>query len=208
MDADDQNKIIVENMALRLRKLGMQKQDFAKAVKSSRQTVYAWFSGYRKVNPRYLPLIADALKTSVPWLIESHEVPTSDYLSCLKVLANVSAGTPELNFADGELFQDVAGLDPTCFVLRVTGDSMTGDYIDQTIPNGAYVVLSAKDCSVPACLGKVVYASVEDGEYSLKQLVSEQNKLYLKPWNKRYAPIPVTSNTRILGVVIGFYQKI
>ena len=49
--------------------------------------------------------------------------------------------------------------------------------------------------------GKVVVASVEGGDYTIKRLVKKGKRYYLVPENPDYDPIPVTPETRIIGVV-------
>lgn len=201
---DELTKRAVENAEARLREMGLTKKELAVKIGVSSAALYSYFRGVRTLSPVVLEKIADFFKISVAELTKE----TEGTLDQLMVLADVPAGQPDLNFGIGERFVNVIGFDKSCFVMRVSGDSMVGGYAEECIPNGAYVLLTRRGITeTESCIGKVVYASVDNGEYSLKQLRRMNGELMLFPWNPAYQPIHLTENSRILGVALGWFMK-
>lgn len=189
---------------------GISAADLANRLGTSRTTVSRWLNGHNRITPGRLQQVADALGVAVEQLTDAAagiKARSADVFSNMIVVANVPAGAPEINYEDGAYFSEVMELDASCFALRVTGDSMSSEYVDKCIPSGAWAVLRGAPTDINECVGRVVYASVDDGEYSLKELVHLNGRYVLRPWNRLYSDIPVTENTRILGVVIGWYVK-
>ena len=211
----EKEKNFVRNVRFIMLERGMTKADLAKASNSGVSSVYAWLSGKRPVTEYTVHKVSEALKLPASVLLSS-SISSSTLAACeqkpvlvddLLVLASVPAGVPDLNFSDGRPFSEVMGVDEDSFVLRVTGDSMTGRYVEQCIPNGAFVLMTRRGLDVASCVGHVVYASVDNGEYSLKELRITDEGYFLVPWNSRYRPIPVGENTRILGKLLGWFVK-
>jgi repressor LexA len=127
-----------------------------------------------------------------------HRPPGAD----LPLLGLVAAGptmTSEqvderLNFSD--LF-----CGPDHFALRVEGQSMIEDHID----DGDYVVIR-KQPSVNN--GERVVARV-DGGVTLKRFYREKDRIRLEPANGTMKPIMVdeTNQTEIIGVLVGVLRK-
>lgn len=119
----------------------------------------------------------------------------------LPVLGRVVAGTPLLAEENIEgtldLSEEFSG--EKVFALKVRGDSMK----DAGICEGDLVVVRAQAQVEP---GQIVVAQV-DGETTVKRLARRQGRLELQPANDRYEPIPVTTNTRVLGKVIGVIRS-
>ncbi len=84
------------------------------------------------------------------------------------------------------------------FIVKVSGDSMVGaGYQD-----GDYVLVQeAKEFKH----GEVVLARSNDGT-TIKRLVNQDGKIYLKPENPKYNNIPIYPETRLLGKIIGKVQ--
>jgi SOS-response transcriptional repressor LexA len=84
---------------------------------------------------------------------------------------------------------------PGTFALKVEGDSMEPRYHEgDTI----YV-----DPGVEAVQGSDVVVRLEDrNEVTFKRLVMEGTRRFLKPLNPRYDIVPVTSEAKVVGVVI------
>ena len=85
------------------------------------------------------------------------------------------------------------------FLLRVKGDSM----IDAGIHEGDLVVVErGKEPRV----GDIV-VGILDGEFTLKRLVKEKGKFFLKAENPRYPELHAREELKIAGVVRGVIRK-
>ncbi|MGA2872171.1 MAG: transcriptional repressor LexA [Candidatus Dormibacteria bacterium] len=111
----------------------------------------------------------------------------------LPLVGQVAAGAPllaEQNIEDRiAVGPEIAGGDDS-FLLRVRGDSMTGDGIF----DGDLVVVKP-NCDVPN--GSMAVVRVEnpatgEGEVTVKRIYREQGHLRLQPSNDAYAPLIVT----------------
>jgi repressor LexA len=122
--------------------------------------------------------------------------------STLPLLGAVAAGTPTQAVAQDEHldFKELFG-DPNYYALRVRGQSMIENHID----DGDYVVIRKQE---KAENGTRVVAMVDD-EVTLKRFYREKNRVRLEPANKGMAPIFVDSDEdlRILGVLVGVIRK-
>jgi repressor LexA len=120
----------------------------------------------------------------------------------LPLLGTVAAGAPLPAIASDDRieFTDLFG-GPNRFVLRVKGDSM----IENHIEDGDYVVIRQQE---NAENGERVVAMI-DNEVTLKRLYKEKDHIRLEPANGTMAPIMVdpTKDTRILGVLVGVMRK-
>jgi repressor LexA len=122
--------------------------------------------------------------------------------SFLPLLGTVAAGAPTQAVAQDEHldFKELFG-DPNYYALRVRGQSMIENHID----DGDYVVFRKQD---NAENGARVVAMVDD-EVTLKRFYREKNRFRLEPANKEMGPIFVSSDAdlRILGVLVGVIRK-
>ena len=85
------------------------------------------------------------------------------------------------------------------FMLRVSGDSMTG----AGIYDGDLI---AVDTKIQPTHGLIVVAIVEGG-YTVKYLRRKGNKYFLRPANLKYKDIYPESEFKIVGVVTGSVRK-
>lgn len=85
------------------------------------------------------------------------------------------------------------------FLLRVKGDSM----IDAGIHEGDLVVVERK--REPKVFDIVV--GVLDGEFTLKRLVKEKGKFFLKAENPKYPKMHAREELQVAGVVKGVIRK-
>jgi repressor LexA len=120
-----------------------------------------------------------------------------------KVLGLVAAGFPSP--AEEEL-RDTLSLDEflvsnpdASFLLRVSGDSMTGAGI---LPGDLVIV----DRGQTAKSGDIVIAEV-DGEWTMKFLKKSGDSVYLVPANPKYKPIRPQYELKITGVVTAVVRK-
>jgi repressor LexA len=120
----------------------------------------------------------------------------------LPLLGNVAAGAPieaaeqdeRLNF--GHLF-----CSPDNFALRVRGQSMIDDHID----DGDWVVIRKQNTAEN---GARVVAMI-DNEVTLKRFNRDKGQIRLDPANTKMQPIFLdpASDNRILGVLVGVVRK-
>jgi DNA polymerase V len=88
------------------------------------------------------------------------------------------------------------------FYARVSGDSMVGAGLD----DGDLLVI---DRSKNPENGKIAICLV-DGEFTVKRIKKEKNKLYLMPENKKYKPIELKEENELIiwGVVEYVIKKV
>ena len=121
------------------------------------------------------------------------------------ILGRVAAGFPILAEENLEghidLNEVLHARDAEHFALRVQGDSMMG----AGIMEGDYVIVHSQDT---AEFGEIVVALV-DGQVTVKRLKPGKGKEapLLVPENPAYEPIPVTEETRILGMVVSLLRN-
>ena len=89
------------------------------------------------------------------------------------------------------------------FALRVVGESMIGDGID----DGDFIFVQKQN---QAARGEIVVAWI-DGEATVKRYYPENGRIRFQPSNPAMEPIYVSQEefreTQILGVVCGLYRK-
>jgi repressor LexA len=92
--------------------------------------------------------------------------------------------------------------DNDCFLLRVEGDSM----VDAHICSGDFVVVKQQ---ATAEHGDIVVALLDD-EATVKRIIIEEDRIILKPENKRMEPIEVEKGAsfRVVGKVVGVWRSI
>lgn len=109
----------------------------------------------------------------------------------IPLIGTVTAGLPILALENREGTISWDG-DPTCFALRVRGDSM----INAGIFSGDVVVVRPQPTADD---GQIVVARLED-EATVKRLRRRNGQIWLMPENDAYAPIDGTY-AQIMGVV-------
>ena len=88
------------------------------------------------------------------------------------------------------------------FYARVSGDSMLGAGLD----DGDLLII---DKSLYAENGKIAVCFL-DGDFTVKRIVKEKGKLYLKSENKKYKPIEIREENELIiwGIVEYVIKKI
>jgi repressor LexA len=131
-----------------------------------------------------------------------HRSPTA--AAELPLVGSVAAGVPIIAVADTHErfnFQEVFGGEDH-FVLKVKGESMIEDHID----DGDFVVIRQQRTAEN---GERVVAMI-DNEVTLKRFYHTGKKITLHPCNGNMKPIvvnPAESDTQILGVLVGVMRK-
>src|SRR5205823_8947118 len=120
----------------------------------------------------------------------------------LPLVGSVAAGAPIEAMASEERFSffELFG-GSNNFVLQVRGTSMIEDHID----DGDYVVIRQQDTAEN---GERVVVMI-DNEVTLKRFYRAKGQIRLEPANGSMEPILVdpTSDTRVLGVLVGVLRK-
>ena len=114
----------------------------------------------------------------------------------IPVVGVVTAGLPILAMENQE--GTIPWEDPSCFALRVRGDSMVG----AGILSGDKVVVRPQSTADD---GQIVVAMIED-EATVKRLRRRNGEIWLMPENENYAPIDGT-HAQILGLVKGVVRE-
>tara|TARA_X000000368_G_scaffold39944_1_gene28969 strand:+ start:78 stop:509 length:432 start_codon:yes stop_codon:yes gene_type:complete len=88
------------------------------------------------------------------------------------------------------------------FYARVSGDSMIGAGLD----DGDLIVI---DKSLNPENGKIAVCFI-DGEFTVKRIKKDKNKLYLIPENKKYKPIELKEENQLIiwGIVEYVIKKV
>jgi repressor LexA len=89
----------------------------------------------------------------------------------------------------------------TCYVLRVKGESM----INEHIQDGDYVIVESRETARP---GEMVIALIDNENVTLKKFYPEGTQVRLQPANEAVAPIIVDgARVKIQGVVVSVMRK-
>lgn len=145
------------------------------------------------------PRIARSIKLKKDGIEKiSSGVPKSSLVR-VPVLGRIAAGNPVFAHEEygDEIFIDESNIGKgRFFALEVQGDSM----IEADINNGDLVVVKKQPV---ADKGEIIAALIED-DATVKRLEVLDDKIILKPENRKYTPIDVTyrDDFRILGVVV------
>lgn len=120
----------------------------------------------------------------------------------IPIVGGVKAGTPELAYEDIEGYLDLGeleGFKEEVFALRIKGDSM----IEAGIIPGDLVLVRKQSTADD----KDIVVALIESEATVKRLCYQKDKIYLEADNEKYAPIPVTDETSIIGKVITVVRK-
>ena len=118
-------------------------------------------------------------------------IVTSQRPGQIPVIGVVTAGVPILAYENQEGTMAWEG-DPSCFALRVRGDSM----INAGILSGDKVVVRPQQTADD---GQIVVAMIGD-EATVKRLSRKKGQIWLLPENDKYEPIDGT-HAQIIGLV-------
>ena len=121
---------------------------------------------------------------------------------CLPLLGLIAAGEPIEALENAQTISVPAPfVHPDNFVLKVKGDSMIGDHID----DGDYIVVRK---SMEALPGQIIVALIND-EATLKRYQPMNDRIELHPRNPEYPIIKVSSKDRfqINGVLLYSFRE-
>ena len=123
----------------------------------------------------------------------------------IPIYGSIAAGFAELaeESRDGVLSMDTraVGLASTAraFALKVRGDSMVGAQIN----DGDLVVLEQRGAK-----NNDIVAALIDGETTLKRLVVEKGKTFLKAENPKYPDLIPLTELSVQGVMVALVRKV
>lgn len=199
---------LAERLQTLLESTGTSKTELAKAVGVKQPSINDLCSGKSQgMRAATAIKIADFFKVNYLWLVTG-EGP--------KALANVEDGPGIKQFVpliswvqagtftgiewpdDAELYPTPRHMSDGSYALRVRGESM--------LPKFAEGDIIFVDPSREVLSNSYVIAVTGNNETTFKQYISDGELQYLRPLNKDWpgpAVIPITSDTHIIGVVIG-----
>ncbi len=124
----------------------------------------------------------------------------------LSIEGEIAAGGLVEPFNDEKSRLDLSDLfsQSNCYVLRVVGDSMIEDLINE----GDYAIMRSLSSSTEIKNGDIVAARVSGYGTTLKHFYQEQEKVILKPANQKYEPIKVeANNVDVQGILVGIWRS-
>jgi len=136
----------------------------------------------------------------------SIELPreTPSGVRILQLLGTIAAGQPIEAVATAETVaipEDFLPARGSCYVLRVQGESM----IEEHIEDGDYVIVESRE---EARNGEMVVALVDREKVTLKKLYREDSLIRLQPANDSIEPLILDSErVRVQGIVVGVMRK-
>ena len=141
-------------------------------------------------------------KSSIKFFIPD----TESTLESILISSGISAGFPS---PAGDFKQDRISLDKeliknkeATFFARVSGQSMVGAGLD----NNDLLVI---DRSLEPTNNKIAVCLI-DGEFTVKRLKVENDRIWLKPENLDYKPIEITEQNQFIiwGIVTNVIKKV
>jgi repressor LexA len=119
----------------------------------------------------------------------------------------IAAGGLVEPFTDDKTRLDLSNLfaQSNCYVLRVMGDSMIEDLIN----DGDYAVMRSLGDTSQVKNGDIVAARVSGHGTTLKHFYQKQEQVILKPANQKYEPIQAKAeNVEIQGILVGIWRSL
>lgn len=211
------NKENLNQRIKRLRKLnGYTQKELAKYVGVTHGSISQWESEITSPKGAQIQPLAKALKVDVVELLQgtgfsSNVEAGPEITGTVPLVSWVQAGAwkemEEVDFISESTtrYRTTAKVGPNAFAVRVVGDSMTSN-AGRSIPAGAIVVA---DPDIEAVSGKVVIARLDDSsEATVKELVIDAGRKYLRPFNNSFPTIPINGNCTIIAVAKQVIQEL
>jgi SOS-response transcriptional repressor LexA len=198
---------LAERLKAARKSRGISQVELAKAVGIKQPTVASLESG-RSANSKLLPQIAGFLRVPYLWLLsgtgDMNTINTKETLSIrmIPVLssAQITSGNNMENLS--RWLPAPTSCSSSSFAFEISGDSMTSSAGHRSYPDKTIVFV---DPAVKANLdGRRVMAKVGDS-LIVRTYRTDLGKAYLAPINSTYQSVEVTSDVKIIGVVIGSY---
>jgi repressor LexA len=123
----------------------------------------------------------------------------------IPILGAIAAGGLVEPFTEVQEKLDLSNVfqQSNCFALRVVGDSMSED----SIVEGDMAIMRAVSPHETLKNGEIVAARVEGGGTTLKRFYQAGDTIVLKPSNRKYSPIEVSSErVEVQGILVGVWR--
>lgn len=180
-----------------------------------RESISQWEGGIYIPEAENLLKLAKVLNCTPDWLLTG-KGEINDIHSNVEAAPRLKGLVPVINEVQAGAWTDIkTGFDeseihdwiPTlqtnsryAFALRVVGDSMVNSSEKRSLSEGMVVVV---DPEKQARHRSVVVARLADSERAtVKELVVDGDKSYLRPFNPQYPIIPITEGVVIIGTVV------
>ncbi len=200
--------------------LKMSQTALAQKIGVSKVAVSQWENGDTQPKGDNLLTLAKALNCTADWLMNGEGHPNDIHENVeaaprlkglVPVINEVQAGSwteIKTGFDESDVSEWVPTTDANSrysFGLRVVGDSMFNPYEKKSLSEGTIVIV---DPEKQAQHRSVVVARLADSEKAtVKELVIDGDKRFLRPFNQQYSVIPITEGVIIIGVIVGAYSK-
>jgi SOS-response transcriptional repressor LexA len=206
------NNIVFDNIIRLANKKGVfRKKDIAELIGANSQKLTNWKN--RGVPPSVHKQVADSLGVTVDELLR-HPMDkpntirySSKSIRTIPIISKVQAGTWMENTNPYEIGDNEGTIETTenvsnmSYALKISGDSMT-----PTIPEGSIIIV---DPLRQAENGQIVVIRQNgDSEATVKRLVIDGSKKYLKPDNERYPLLEMLEDANICGVAVAFHRSL
>lgn len=125
----------------------------------------------------------------------------------LPIEGAIAAGGLVEPFTDEQSRLDLSNLfaQSDCYVLRVVGDSMIEDLINE----GDYAIMRSLSSQEEVKNGDIVAARVAGHGTTLKRFYQDHEEITLKPANQKYAPIKAAAeNVEVQGILVGVWRSL
>lgn len=204
----------------RMKQLSLVPADLMQKTGASRGAVSQWRNDVAKPSGEKLLKLAHLLQCTPDWLLTGKGSPNDIHENVeaaprlkglVPVINEVQAGSwieIKTGFDESDISEWVPTTDANSrysFGLRVVGDSMFNPYEKKSLSEGTIVIV---DPEKPAQHRSVVVARLADSEKAtVKELVIDGDKQFLRPFNQQYSVIPITEGVIIIGVIVGAYSK-
>lgn len=200
----------------RRKELKQRQEDVALALGINRVAISQWERDETQPNGTNLFRLARVLSCPPEWILNGIGEPNDMKLDnaemgpplqgMVPLINSVQAGAwttiKEMNipFEQIEFVRSVSAVSPHAFALRVVGDSMFNPSHPKSLSDGDIVTV---DPNVQTINGSIVVALLENEEQAtIKMLVIEGTKRFLRPLNPQFPIINIEENTRIIGVAV------
>jgi SOS-response transcriptional repressor LexA len=204
-----------ERIKARRKDLKMTQGDVAKRIGISRVSYTQWELGETNPNGENLLKVAQVLSCTPDWIV-SGKGSLNDIHENVEAAPRLKGLVPVINEVQAGAWTDIkTGFDesdigewiPTlqansryAFALRVVGDSMANTSERRSLSEGMIVVV---DPEKQARHRSIVVARLSDSDKAtVKELVIDGDRSYLRPFNSQYQIIPITEGTVIIGTVV------
>lgn len=206
------NNIVFDNIIRIGKSKGLiKKKDIAKLIGATSQKMTNWKS--RGVPPSVHKQIADSLGVTIDELIR-HPLDKPNTVSYsanqihkLPLISKVQAGEWMDNANPYEIgdyentIETTEKVSSMSYALKITGDSMM-----PTIPDNSIIIVDPM--RQPENGQVVVVRQNGDTEATVKRLVVDGSKKYLKPDNERYPIMEVLPDANFCGVAVAFHNSL